>query len=753
MFNSPSSGQQSGGGGALGAVSSIVGMIGPAVQTGMSYANESERINAERKKRSQYHQEQGARNVMNYDRSMSGNVYGTYQTGGAYNPYGDLEKRDAELRGEGAMGLSTGITDTVINATPLGMVYGPAKQLYSGIASAYGSQRIGNEDGTSKEVFGMADDTQTELGAKGFLGNFMRPAHESAIQHWVNAAESDENVGENVGKGFLSLLTAGIYDGVQGISESQNWGAEQKRIAETSGTNVGGTSADLVNRGTEFQQGVNMRALRDQELPMGKYGGSMNKYGKGGMREYKAGGMNYTDGVKRSNANAEVEGGGKNKTGEDAIGEVILRAGGSKNTKVVGPTHEEFNPKTGGKGVPVKLNKGDFVLSNFEGLANAMGETPAEEFIRLEKEGASKAEIENLAMRQEQLAGRAGGEGMDNMAKTGGLKKYQMGTRTPLIGPNAPRPTGLDLLSDPADKRAWSMWQEGRKADAIRMAAAEADKVIPRPKTSSAPVPAASQNTVPVPQSMKSTVTPMEPYTQSMTMPQRTYQPSELSTADLLPKASERSGNASTLLKYAPELALLASGAINAALVPRSYDLPEVPAMPQISHTDVKLDRADNRADRAEAQKNLSAYMNLVRSSGSGPGSMAMVQSMRDRIMKDLEQSSQNVREINRSTAAQEAKMNMETALKRKLTNAEFKMMYDKLNLERGAALADFKIQRKNNIADAITAGVLGAAETYASQRYADAISGESGVGDRQLQNNDLLRGFNARINNKKERA
>jgi hypothetical protein len=287
----------------------------------------------------------------------------------------------------------------------------------------------------------------------------------------------------------------------------------------------------------------------------------------------------------------------------------------------------------------------------------------------------------------------------------------------------------------------------------MRMAAVEADKVIPRPKTSSAPVPAASQNTVPVPQSRKWTATPMEPYTQSMAMPQRTYQPSELSTADLLPKASEKSGNANTLLKYAPELAQLASIAFNLGTIPRSYDLPEVPAMPQISHTDVKLDRADNRADRARADRDFRASLNEVRVMGAGPGSMGKTQAARNQIARDLEQSSQNVRQLNVNIAAQEAKMNMEAELKRKLTNAEFKALYDKLNLERGAALADFKIQRKNNIADAITTGVLGAAETYASQRYADAISGESGVGDRQLQNNDLLRGFYARINNKKERA
>jgi hypothetical protein len=747
MFNSPSSGQQSGGGGALGAVSSIVGMIGPTVQAGMQAKDKSDYIEAFRRKELEQYQLQGKYRAAGIDSSAGGNTYGTtkrYQGGGAYDPYKNVQ---SEITAEGAAGIGRPIADVGISQIPgFGPLYGAVKGVADGIQGAYGRQWVGQDDATALEVYGSPGDTRTEAGAKGALGNLWKPDHEHAMESWTRAAETEDS-GKKAGYAMEGLgdligLTT-IPKMIKGAIDAEDLQASRERSARTSGSNMGGTSAGLVGRGEQFQDGTNMTALRDQQLPMGKYGGSMNKYGKGGMKEYGAGGMNYSDGIQRSNANAELEG-----------DEIIMKTGGKKDVKVKGPSHEAG-------GVPVNLQQGDYVWSDHIKDPQS-GKSMAELYQEFSRSGASEQEIQGLMAYQEQLAGRASGEGMDNMAKTGGLKKYQRGTRTPLIGPNAPRPTGLDLLSDP----------DFRKKEAMRVAAAEADKVIPKSKSASVPKPkkfsydpipplhtdkngnpimarnSQEEGFAPTFESLLKLDKPGDP---SKT-PVNPYKDSELSTAHLMPKA-KGSKTTDTLLKYAPELALLASGAINAALVPRSYDLPEVPAMPQISHTDVKLDRADNRADRARADRDFRASLNEVRVMGAGPGSMGKTQAARNQIARDLEQSSQNVRQLNVNVAAQEAKMNMEAELKRKLTNAEFKMMYDKLNLERGAALADFKIQRKNNIADAITAGVLGAAETYASQRYADAISGESGVGDRRLQDNDLLRGFYARINNKKERA
>ena len=57
-------------------------------------------------------------------------------------------------------------------------------------------------------------------------------------------------------------------------------------------------------------------------------------------------------------------------------------------------------------------------------------------------------------------------------------------------------------------------------------------------------------------------------------------------------KPTKEKGKLSNLVKYAPELGLLAMGAIEAAMVPSEYDLPEVPATPQISVDKVFLDRS-----------------------------------------------------------------------------------------------------------------------------------------------------------------
>lgn len=375
----------------------------------------------------------------------------------------------------------------------------------------------------------------------------------------------------------------------------------------------------------------------------------------------------------------------------------------------------------------MNLQPGDYVWSDH--LKDPQtGKSMAELYEEMAESGASDRQIQQLMMYQEQLAGRAPGQGMEQTAKSGGLMKYQNGTPpslSPFIQNPNMTPGQLDIYL--------------KRMNQSKTAQPPTSTVAKKKKAPAAP-----------PAEPPSPPTGMEGYFHHL---DKGYNEGRLVEAkvnragydnpETRPKDAPKSEKKlSNLVKYAPELGLLAMGAIEAAMVPSEYDLPEVPATPQISVDKVFLDRSRaGELARARGAAEFRTSIDAARGSGMGPGAMSYMQREQNAIRNAVEEAAINAEKLNLAQSAQEKSLNLGAEIDTKKFNAEMKRVYDALGIARGTSLADFKIQRRNAIAEAIKSGVVGAANTYSSQRLGDAYAGDTGILDRSTikQLEDLL--------------
>ena len=831
----------------MSAISGGVGAITSGMQTGMFYSNMADQAKERERREQEALRLQGDRRYMGLTGQMRGNTYGMfnrYQTGGVANPYGTMTDPDM-LERTGQRKITEQATEDITIATlktvapPVGAAIEQGISLFTGIQDAAGRQDA-ELDGKAIDVY--PDETAAAVGNAADM--FM--PHKAAFRQAQN---------EDYGRAVLSWTGLGaIPNMIEAMQDQEEYEMAQERLRTSSGRMVGGKSG---LGGTEIVGGTNMTALREQqEIPMVKYGGLMEKDGSGGYRvekrgyidtykggglyanihakrerikagsgesmrspgsegaptdkaftdsaktakmgmggymeyaqggihidpskrgtfkaqatrmdmgvqeaadkilsapegtyspemrkkanfarnfakkyggmmEYRSGGMSYSDGVKRSNANAELEGRGKDKSGDDAVGEIVMRNGGKKNIKVKGPTHEEG-------GVPMNLQPGDYVWSDH--LKDPQtGKSMAELYEEMAESGASDRQIQQLMMYQEQLAGRAPGQGMEQTAKTGGLMKYQNGT------------TGLspfirDPNKTPGEIEAYNKLREQKRVAQNLVAQSQATttkkKTAPkkfeyelmpplRVDKDGNPIMARDSSAEAFVPNFKRMIELDKEATLPNPLPMA-YTPAP-TTSGLKP--TKEKGKLSNLVKYAPELGLLAMGAIEAAMVPSEYDLPEVPATPQISVDKVFLDRSRaGELARARGAAEFRTSIDAARGSGMGPGAMSYMQREQNAIRNAVEEAAINAEKLNLAQSAQEKSLNLGAEIDTKKFNAEMRRVYDALGIARGTSLADFKIQRRNAIAEAIKSGVVGAANTYSSGRLGAAYAGNTGVDNR----------------------
>lgn len=435
---------------------------------------------------------------------------------------------------------------------------------------------------------------------------------------------------------------------------------------------------------------------------------------------YRTGGMATSTGVPRQYANAELEG-----------GEIVEKQMGP-DVYVKGPSHEKG-------GVPIVLQEGgpaeggDYVWSDH---LTYKGKTMAEWYEMAVNNGASEQEIDQLRMLQEQLAGRAPGQGMEQTTKSGGLMKYQNGTTglSPFIqNPNM----------TPGEIEAYNKLREQKRVAQNLVAQSQATttkkKTAPkkfeyelmpplRVDKDGNPIMARDSSAEAFVPNFKRMIELDKEATLPNPLPMA-YTPAP-TTSGLKP--TKEKGKLSNLVKYAPELGLLAMGAIEAAMVPSEYDLPEVPATPQISVDKVFLDRSRaGELARARGAAEFRTSIDAARGSGMGPGAMSYMQREQNAIRNAVEEAAINAEKLNLAQSAEEKSLNLGAELDTKKFNAEMKRVYDALGIARGTSLADFKIQRRNAIAEAIKSGVVGAAKTYSSGRLGAAYAGNTGVDNR----------------------
>lgn len=825
----------------MSAISGGVGAITSGVKTGMEYSNMVDQAKERERREQEALRLQGDRRYMGLTGQMRGNTYGMfnrYQTGGVANPYGTMTDPDM-LERTGQRKITEQATEDITIATlktvapPVGAAIEQGISLFTGIQDAAGKQDA-ELDGKAIDVY--PDETAAAVGNAADM--FM--PHNAAFRQAQN---------KDYGRAVLSWTGIGaIPNMIEAMQDQEEYEMAQERLRTSSGRMVGGKSG---LGGTEIVGGTNMTALREQqEIPMVKYGGLMEKYGSGGymdaykggglyanihakrerikagsgesmrspgsegaptdkaftdsaktakmgmggymeyaqggihidpskrgtfkaqatkmgmgvqeaaskilsapegeyssemrkkanfaknfakenggyLKQYMGGGMATSTGVPRQYANAELEG-----------GEIVEKQMGP-DVYVKGPSHEKG-------GVPMMLQEGgpaeggDYVWSDH---LTYKGKTMAEWYEMAVNNGASEQEIDQLRMLQEQLAGRAPGQGMEQTAKSGRLMKYQNGT------------TGLspfirDPNKTPGEIEAYNKLREQKRVAQNLVAQSQATttkkKTAPkkfeyelmpplRVDKDGNPIMARDSSAEAFVPNFKRMIELDKEATLPNPLPMA-YTPAP-TTSGLKP--TKEKGKLSNLVKYAPELGLLAMGAIEAAMVPSKYDLPEVPATPQISVDKVFLDRSRaGELARARGAAEFRTSIDAARGSGRGPGAMSYMQREQNAIRNAVEEAAINAEKLNLAQSAQEKSLNLGAEIDTKKFNAEMKRVYDALGIARGTSLADFKIQRRNAIAEALKSGVVGAANTYSSQRLGDAYAGDTGILDRstikQLEN------------------
>jgi hypothetical protein len=473
----------------------------------------------------------------------------------------------------------------------------------------------------------------------------------------------------------------------------------------------GGIYIDPAKKGTfkaqatRMDMGVQEAASKILNAPEGEYSPEMRRKANfarnfakrdGGMMEYKAGGMHYSDGVQIKNANAELEG-----------DEIIMKNGGKRDVKVNGPTHEQG-------GVPMKLEKGDYVWSDHLKDPQS-GMSMAQLYEKLSKNGASDSEINQLMQYQEALAGRAGGQGMDQTAKKGGLMKYQNGT--PSLSPFIQNPN-----MTPGQMDAYVKLMNKNRA-----AQPPAPPAPKKPKAPASPPPAPP-----------ATPSGLEGYFHHL---DKDYNMGRLEEAkvnragydnpETRPPATPPSTRPD-YLKYAPEMISgLGSLAGIIATATQDFDKVPVPQAARVKAEKMFLDRISPDAEIARSQQDFRAMLDAILRGGQGPGASSTIQEAYSAKVRADEQARADADRLNIQVDATEKAGNIDSRLQADMFNEENAARYREMAFAQDAASKTFERERTQAIVNQILQGTQAVADTAMNRRYAEAISGDTGALER----------------------
>jgi hypothetical protein len=456
---------------------------------------------------------------------------------------------------------------------------------------------------------------------------------------------------------------------------------------------------------------------------------------------YKGGGMHYSDGVQMKNANAELEG-----------DEIIMKNGGKKDVKVNGPSHEQG-------GVPMKLKKGDYVWSDHLKDPQS-GMSMAQLYEKLSKNGASESEINQLMQYQEALAGRAGGQGMDQTAKNGGLMKYQNGT--PSLSPFIRDPN-----KTPGEIEAYNKLREQKRAaqglvPQSQVTAAKKAATIPLSIYKYAgedfPVTTDFNNTGgPLAVSESAQETPYVPgfkeaWVQRMVGGDGMLSGDPAVREKAFKEGAQNAGKSAAVgksntasdpeakpdyLKYAPEMISgLGSLAGIIATATQDFDKVPVPQADRVKAEKMFLDRISPDAEIARSQQDFRAMLDATLRGGQGPGASSTAQEAYSAKVRADEQARANADRLNIQVDATEKAGNIDSRLKADMFNEENAARYREMAFAQDAASKTFERERTQAIVNQILRGTQGVADTAMNRRYAESISGESGVLERDQKKN-----------------
>jgi hypothetical protein len=421
---------------------------------------------------------------------------------------------------------------------------------------------------------------------------------------------------------------------------------------------------------------------------------------------YKGGGMHYSDGVQMKSANAELEG-----------DEIIMKNGGKRDVKVNGPSHEQG-------GVPMKLEKGDYVWSDHLKDPQS-GMSMAQLYEKLSKNGASESEINQLMQYQEALAGRAGGQGMDQTAKKGGLMKYQNGTPG-YIGIQ-PR---FNMFEDRAMGTGAVTTMKGLPVYQEAAAGAQKKSTQP-PATSSAPK---KSKTPPPPSPPAPSTTGLAGYfhheypLKEAKVNRTGYDNPE----QRLSSYTEPEKVRPDYLKYAPEMISgLGSLAGIIATATQDFDKVPVPQAARVKAEKMFLDRISPDADIARSQQDFRAMLDATLRGGQGPGASSTAQEAYSAKVRADEQARANADRLNIQVDATEKAGNIDSRLKADMFNEENAARYREMAFAQDAASKTFERERTQAIVNQILQGTQAVADTAMNRRYAEAISGDTGALER----------------------
>jgi len=486
----------------------------------------------------------------------------------------------------------------------------------------------------------------------------------------------------------------------------------------------------------EFDRRDTLLGLRDRNLPLpinaeNELGPEFDRNFKGfgrqpafvdpnKMEKYKTGGMSYSEGVKRSDANAELEN-----------NEIVMKKGGSKDVKVNGPSHEQG-------GVPMKLEKGDYVWSDHLKDPQS-GMSMAQLYEKLSKNGASDSEINQLMQYQEALAGRAGGQGMDQIAKNGGLMKYQNGT--PSLSPFIQNPN-----MTPGQMDAYV-------------------KLMNRNRTAQPPAPPApkkQKTPAPLPTPPAPPVAPLTPYVSTVggstlnhkgvpvnlpAVPMSTHPQGGGGYSRGAGASGKALGSNPTVkgtlppaivedkpdyLKYAPEMISgLGSLAGIIATATQDFDKVPVPQAARVKAEKMFLDRISPDAEIARSQQDFRAMLDATLRGGQGPGASSTAQEAYSAKVRADEQARANADRLNIQVDATEKAGNIDSRLKADMFNEENAARYREMAFAQDAASKTFERERTQAIVNQILQGTQAVADTAMNRRYAEAVSGDTGALER----------------------
>jgi hypothetical protein len=683
---------------ALGAITGAIG-TGMQAKAQIDMINEANRMGREQNLASAKSRVQNMR--------TSGNQYGTYGTmygqyGGAVLGYGeDLDSGFTERVGQRA--ITEGTTEGIVSAIPVvGPIIGAATGLVKGVQSAAGKQRA-ELDG--KMIDAYPDETAAAV------GNTMKmfTPHQSAFDHAEN---------EDYGRAVLSWTGLGVIpDMIEGMSDQRDYESQRSRAARQNFRTQGGTTGGSHLNNQELA----MNAMQDRQIPTAKYGG---------YPMYKAGGMAETSGVPRYKANAELE-----------DNEIVMKKGGSRNVKIDGPTHEQG-------GVPMKLEKGDYVWSDH--LKDPQSEmSMAELYERLSKNGASEAEIRQLMQYQEQLAGRAPGQGMDQTAKNGGLMKYQTAGPFPKFNQtfnmfeDRPMGTGsvVTMKGMPVSPEIAARTQ-GKKIETPATAKRKTPPALNKQQMQAIPVKTPYGGSVgnqPPMQTIPTKGLPKNALPATLPM---AYTPAP-TTAHL--KSAPDEGT--DYLKYAPE-AISGLGSLAAIIATATQDFDKVP-IPQANRVKADrmfLDRMSPDAELARSQRDFAAMMAANLKMGQGPGASSTIQSAYSDKVRADEQARANADRLNIQIDATEKAGNIDSKMEADMFNEENMARYREMAFAQDTASEAFEREKTQAIVNQLLRGTQGVADTAMNRRYAEAVSGDTGALERFNDTSGLSKELKALI-------